>query len=459
MRDGSADPMARYDYDLFTIGAGSGGVRASRMSARYGARVAIAEDRELGGTCVNVGCIPKKLLVYASAFRRDVEDAVGFGWTPKPPSHDWRTLIRNKDAEITRLSGVYARILDDAGVRRIAGRARLIDAHTVAVGGERFTAENILVATGSWPTLPAIPGIEHAISSNEAFHLDAMPQRPIVVGGGYIAAEFAGILHGLGARVTQLYRGPLFLRGFDDDVRSHLAAEFRQQGIDLRFDSQIASIEKASDGALRATLLDGTRLEADAILFATGRHPLTSDLGLEEAKVELRADGAIRVDEYSRSSVPSIWAIGDVTNRINLTPVAIHEGMCLAATLYDGRPTRPVHANVPSAVCSQPAIGCVGLTEAQARARYGSIEVYRTTFSELKHTISGRQERTLMKLVVDAASDRVLGAHMVGDHAGEIIQGIAIALVCGATKAQFDATVGIHPTAAEEFVTLREKVV
>jgi glutathione reductase (NADPH) len=451
--------MARYDYDLFTIGAGSGGVRASRMSARYGARVAIAEERELGGTCVNVGCIPKKLLVYASAFRRDVEDAVGFGWTPPPPSHDWRRLIRNKDAEIARLNGVYARILDDAGVRRIAGRARLVDAHTVAVGGEIFTAENILVATGSWPTLPAIPGIEHAISSNEAFHLDTMPQRPIVVGGGYIAAEFAGILHGLGARVTQLYRGPLFLRGFDDDVRSHLAAELRHQGIDLRFDAGIASIEKASDGALRVTLLDGTRLEADAILFATGRHPLTSDLGLEEAKVELRADGAIRVDEYSRSSVPSLWAIGDVTNRINLTPVAIHEGMCLAATLFDGRPTKPMHANVPSAVFSQPAIGSVGLTEAQARACYGSVDVYRTTFRELKHTISGRQERTLMKLVVDAASDRVLGAHMVGDHAGEIIQGIAIALVCGATKAQFDATVGIHPTAAEEFVTLREKVV
>ena len=267
--------MARYDFDLFTIGAGSGGVRASRMSARYGARVAIAEERDLGGTCVNLGCIPKKLLVYASAFRRDVEDAVGFGWTPPPPSHDWRALIRNKDVEIARLNGVYARLLDDAGVQRIDGRARLVDAHTVAVGRETFSAEHILVATGSWPTLPAIPGIEHAISSNEAFHLDAMPERPIVVGGGYIAAEFAGILHGLGARVTQLYRGPLFLRGFDDDVRTHLAAEFRQQGIDLRFDSDIARIEKASDGVLRATLADGSRLEADAILFATGRHPLT----------------------------------------------------------------------------------------------------------------------------------------------------------------------------------------
>jgi glutathione reductase (NADPH) len=450
--------LARYDFDLFTIGAGSGGVRASRVSARYGARVAIAEEKELGGTCVNVGCIPKKLLVYASLFRRDVEDAVGFGWTTPPPSHDWRTLIRNKDAEIARLNGVYAKLLDDAGVTRIAGRARLVDAHTVAVGGERFTAEHILVATGGWPSLPEIPGIEHALTSNEMFHLDALPRRPIVVGGGYIAAEFAGILHGLGARVTQLYRGPLFLRGFDDDVRTHLAEELRRQGIDLRFDADIARIEKASDGMLRATLLDGSQLEADAVLFATGRHPLTRELGLEDAKVELRADGAIRVDEYSRTSVPNIWAIGDVTNRINLTPVAIHEGMCLAATLFDGRPTRPCHANVPSAVFSQPQVGSVGLTETQARERHGEIDVYRTSFRELKHTISGRAERTLMKLVVDAASDRVLGAHMVGDHAGEIIQGVAIALVCGATKAQFDATVGIHPTAAEEFVTLREKV-
>jgi glutathione reductase (NADPH) len=278
------------------------------------------------------------------------------------------------------------------------------------------------------------------------------------VGGGYIAVEFTGILHGLGARVTQLYRGPLFLRGFDDDVRAHLAAELRGQGIDLRFESDVTRIEKDSDGTLCATLTDGSRLEADAILFATGRHPHTRDLGLEDAKVELHAKGAIRVDEYSRSSVPSIWAIGDVTDRINLTPVAIHEGMCLAATLFGGRPTRPVHANVPSAVFSQPSIGSVGCTEAQARASYGKVDIYRTAFRELKHTLSGRAERTLMKLVVDSASDRVVGAHMVGDHAGEIIQGIAVALVCGATKAQFDATIGIHPTAAEEFVTLREKV-
>jgi len=450
--------LARYDFDLFTIGAGSGGVRASRMSARYGARVAIAEERDLGGTCVNLGCIPKKLLVYASAFRRDVVDAAGFGWTAPLPSHDWLTLIHNKDVEIARLNGVYGRLLDDAGVRRIEGRARLVDAHTVAVGGERFSAEYILVATGSWPALPPIPGIEHAITSNEAFHLDVLPEYPIVVGGGYIATEFAGILHGLGARVTQVYRGPLFLRGFDDDVRRHLAEELRRQGTDLRFDAEIARIDKSSGGALRASLVDGTALEADAILFATGRDPLTRDLGLEDVKVELRANGAIRVDEYSRSSVPSVYAIGDVTDRINLTPVAIHEGMCLAATLFGGRPTRPVHENVPTAVFSQPAVGAVGYTEAAARARYRAVDVYRTVFRELKHTLSARQELTLMKLVVDSATDRVVGAHMVGDHAGEIIQGIAIAMTCGATKAQFDATIGIHPTAAEEFVTLREKV-
>ena len=450
--------MSQYDFDLFTIGAGSGGVRASRISAGYGARVAVAEERDLGGTCVNVGCIPKKLLVYASHFRRDVEDAAGFGWSAAPPGHDWQTLIRNKDTEIQRLNGVYARLLDAAGVTRIEGRARLVDAHTVEVGSERYTAEHILVATGSWPTLPRVPGIEHAISSNEAFHLDRMPEQPIVVGGGYIAVEFAGILHGLGARVTQLYRGPLFLRGFDGDVRRHLAEELRNQGIDLRFEADVAEIEKAGDGGLRATLKDGKQLEGDAILYATGRHPLTEGLGLEALGVELDGAGAISVDEYSRSSVPNIWAIGDVTNRLNLTPVAIHEGMCLAATLFDGRPTKPCHDNVPSAVFSQPPIGSVGLTEEQARERHSKVDIYRTSFRELKHTLSGRQERTLMKLVVDGESDRVLGAHMVGDHAGEIIQGIGIALVCGATKAQFDATIGIHPTSAEEFVTLREKV-
>jgi glutathione reductase (NADPH) len=450
--------MAQFDYDLFTIGAGSGGVRASRMSAAYGARVAVAEERYLGGTCVNVGCIPKKLLVYASAFREDFEDAAGFGWSVGPREHVFQTLIANKDREIARLNGVYARLLDQAGVTRIEGRARILDPHTVAVAGRRVSARHILVAVGGWPVMPRIPGIEHAISSNEAFHLKELPERVIVVGGGYIAVEFAGIFHGLGARVTQLYRGPLFLRGFDDDVRKALADEMRKTGIDLRFDANVTAIERAGDGTLRATLADGASLHADAILYATGRAPLTADLGLEEVGVALGARGEIAVDEYSRTRVPSIWAIGDVTDRIQLTPVAIHEAMCLAATLFRDTPTKPRHQNVPSAVFSQPPLACVGLTEAEARAQLGNVDIYRTSFRELKHTLSGRDQKTTMKLVVHPGTDRVLGAHMVGAHAGEIIQGIAIAIQCGATKAQFDATVGIHPTSAEEFVTMREKV-
>jgi glutathione reductase (NADPH) len=449
--------MAQFDYDLFTIGAGSGGVRASRMSARYGARVAVAEERYLGGTCVNVGCIPKKLLVYASAFREEFEDAAGFGWTVGSRQHSFQALIANKDQEIARLNGVYARLLDQAGVTRIEGRARIVDPHTVAIGARRVTAEHILVAVGGWPVMPEIAGIEHAISSNEAFHLKELPERVVVVGGGYIAVEFAGIFHGLGSRVTQLYRGPLFLRGFDDDVRRALAEEMRKTAIDLRFDANIASIEKAGDGTLRATLEGGGRIESDAILYATGRAPMTADLGLEDAGVAVGSRGEIVVDEYSRTSVPSIWAIGDVTDRMQLTPVAIHEGMCLAATLFQGKPTKPHYQNVPSVVFGQPPLACVGLTEQEARARHGEVDIYRTSFRELKHTLSGRDQKTTMKLVVHPGTDRVLGAHMVGPHAGEIIQGIAIAIQCGATKAQFDATVGIHPTSAEEFVTMREK--
>ncbi|HET6494901.1 MAG TPA: glutathione-disulfide reductase [Thermoleophilia bacterium] len=450
--------MSRYDFDLFTIGAGSGGVRASRMSASYGARVAVAEERPLGGTCVNLGCIPKKLLVYASMFREEAQDARGFGWTVGERSADWGTLIANKDREIARLNGIYERILDDAGVRVINGRACLLDAHTVSIDGRSFTAENILVATGGWPVVPDLPGIEHAITSNEALHLEEFPKRVIIVGGGYIAVEFAGIFHGLGAHVTQLYRGPLFLRGFDDDVRAHLAEEMRKAGIDLHFDACPERIEKTPD-CLRVTLQDGTHHDADAVLYATGRAPLTADLRLEDVKVDLDAGGAIVVDEYSRTSVENIWAIGDVTDRLALTPVAIHEGMCLASTLFAGKPQKPNHENVPSAVFSQPPLASVGLTQAQARDRYGEIDLYRSRFRELKHTLTGRDQQTLMKLVVDTASQRVVGAHMVGPHAGEIIQGIAIAVQCGATKAQFDATIGIHPTSAEEFVTMREKSV
>ncbi len=449
--------MARYDYDLFTIGAGSGGVRASRVSAGFGARVAIAEERDLGGTCVNVGCIPKKLLVYASHYTEDFEDARAYGWTVGKSSFDWATLIRNKDREIARLNEIYRKLLDQAGVRRIEGRARVVDQNTVAVGDRTFSAENILIATGGWPSVPEIPGIEHAITSNEAFHLNELPRRVIVVGGGYIAVEFASIFHGLGAETTELYRGPLFLRGFDDDVRQVLAEEMRKKEIDLRFDLNIERIEKADDH-LVATLSDGSKLQTDQIMYATGRLPATSNLGLEKAGVELNQKGAIVVDEYSRSTVANIWAIGDVTDRINLTPVAIHEGMALAETLFNDRPTQPDHENVASAVFSQPQIGAVGLNETKARERYPELDIFRTRFRPLKHTLTGQDETTMMKLIVDRASGRVVGAHMVGPESGEIIQGIAIAIKCRATKADFDATIGIHPTSAEEFVTMRESV-
>jgi len=449
--------VTEYDFDLFVLGAGSGGVRASRMSASHGARVAVAEERYLGGTCVNVGCIPKKLLVYASHFAEDFEDAAGFGWSVGERSFDWARLIENKDREIARLNTVYARLLDDAGVKRLEGRARVVDPHTVELGGRTYTAANLLVATGGWPTLPEIPGIELAISSNEAFHLKELPGRVIVAGGGYIAVEFAGIFQGLGARTTQLYRGELFLRGFDDDVRRTLAEEMRKKGVDLRFEAMITRIDKHG-GALRARLADGSDIEADQILFATGRAPNVAGIGLVEAGVALDASGAVVVDAYSRTSVPSIWAIGDVTNRLNLTPVAIHEAMALAATLFANHPTKPDHSDVPTAVFSQPAIGTVGLTESAARQRFGAIDVYRTSFRPLRHTLTGRDEKTVMKLVVDRASQRVVGAHMVGPEAGEIIQGIAIAVKMGATKAQFDSTVGIHPTSAEEFVTMRVPV-
>jgi len=449
--------MAGFDYDLFVIGAGSGGVRASRVSASLGARVAVAEESDLGGTCVNRGCVPKKLFVHAAHFRDDFEDAAGFGWTLDDRSFDWSTLVANKDREIARLNGVYRRLLVDAGVDLIEARARVHDAHTLDVAGRTVTAANILIATGSQPSLPEIPGIEHAMVSDQIFHLAELPRRVIVVGGGYIAVEFAGIFHGLGVATTQLYRGPLFLRGFDDDLRNFLASEMRARNLDLRFEADVASIEKVA-GGLRATLVDGSRLEADAILYATGRVPKTRGIGLEQAGVALDAKGAVSVDALSRSSVPSIWAIGDVTDRINLTPVAIHEGSCVAKTLFGGVATQPDHTGVASAVFSQPPIGTVGPSEAAARERYGEIDVYRSTFRALKHTLTGRAERTLMKLIVDRASDRVVAAHMVGADAGEIIQGFAVALKCGATKAQFDATIGIHPTSAEEFVTMRDPV-
>lgn len=449
--------MAQYDYDLFTIGAGSGGVRASRVSAAYGAKVAVAEERYLGGTCVNVGCIPKKLLVYASHFSDDFEDAAGYGWTVGERRIDWAKLIANKNKEISRLNEVYRKLLQDSGVTVMDGRAEIVDPHTVVLGRKTMTAKYILVGVGSWPMVPKFSGSEHAITSNEIFFLPALPRKIIIVGGGYIGVEFAGILHGLGVEVTQLYWGPLFLRGFDYDCRETLADEMKKRGIDLRFDADIQKIEKTRAG-LRATLNGGAIIEADQILYATGREPKTGSLGLENAGVRMDKDGAVLVNDYSKTNVDSIYAIGDCTSRMMLTPVAIAEGRAVAETVFNNNPMKPNYINVPSAVFSIPNIGTVGLTETQALQQYKKVEVYKTTFKPLKHTLSGRDERTMMKIVVDHATDKVVGCHMVGPDAGEIIQGLAVAINCGATKAQFDATIGIHPTAAEEFVTMRTTV-
>jgi glutathione reductase (NADPH) len=449
--------MAKFDFDLFTLGAGSGGVRASRLAAASGARVAVAEERYLGGTCVNVGCIPKKLLVYASHFAEDFADAAGFGWTVGDRSVDWSKLIARKDAEIARLNGVYRRLLGAAGAEMFEQHAVVVDPHTVEVGGRRYTAEHILVATGGWPARAEIPGCELAITSNEAFHLERLPRRVLIAGGGYIAVEFAGILHGLGSEVTLVHRNALFLRGFDDDLRTGLAAEMKKRAIDLRFWTTVEAIERAG-GRLRTTLSDGDRLDVDAVLSAIGRVPNTRGIGLEQCGVELDEKSAICVDRYSRTSVPSIYAIGDCTNRMNLTPVAIAEARAFFETVFRDKPTAMDYSDVPTAVFSQPNIGTVGLTETEARSRFPAIDIYRSTFRPLKHTLSGRDEQTIMKLVVDSATDRVVGCHMLGPDAGEIIQGLAVAMRAGATKAHFDATVGIHPTAAEEFVTMREKV-
>ena len=446
--------MSSFDYDLFVIGAGSGGVRASRMAASFGARVAVAEDMFLGGTCVNVGCVPKKLFVYASHFAEEFHDARGFGWSVGERNHSWPVLIENKNAEIKRLNGIYGDLLKNAGVELIDGRATVVDAHTVAVGDKTYTAERILVAVGGWPMIPDIPGKEFAVSSNEAFYLEEFPKRVIVVGGGYIAVEFAGIFNGLGADVAQLYRGPLFLRGFDEDVRNHLSGEMRKKGIALKFNSNIAAIEK-TDRGLVATLEDGSVMEADLIMYATGRVPKTEGLGLEEAGVELAKNGAVIVNEDFQSSVPSIYALGDVIDRVALTPVALAEGMVISHNIYNGEARKMDYSDIPTAVFSQPNIGTCGLTEEEARQKYDAVTIYKSEFRAMKHTLSGSDERTFMKLIVDDASDRVVGVHMVGSEAGEIMQGIGIAMKAGATKADFDATIGIHPTSAEEFVTMR----
>ncbi|MBT5895047.1 MAG: glutathione-disulfide reductase [Rhodospirillaceae bacterium] len=448
--------MMAYDFDLFVFGAGSGGVRASRIAAGHGARVAVAEEYRYGGTCVIRGCVPKKLFVYASHFSEDFEDAESFGWTVGKASFDWSKLIANKDREIDRLNGIYINLLDSAGVRRYDGRARLRDAHTIEIGDDVVTSERILLATGGTPTFPDVPGIEHAISSNEAFHLETLPEHITIVGGGYIAVEFAGIFNGLGRKVTQLYRSEQILRGFDDDVRHHLAGEIRKKGIDLRTDTNVTAIEKTGEG-YRLTLTNGETLDTGLIMYATGRHPNSGDLGLEAVGVELAKGGAVKVDEWSQTNIPNIHAVGDLTDRIALTPVALMEGHAYADTVFGDLPRQPNHTDVPAAVFSQPSVGTVGLTEEQARAEIGDVDIYKSTFTPMKHTLTPSEEKTLMKLIVDAKTDRVLGCHVVGPDAAEMVQGIGIALKCNATKAQFDATVGIHPSAAEELVTMRTK--
>ncbi len=446
-----------YDYDLYVIGAGSGGVRASRISANYGARVAVAESTYLGGTCVNVGCVPKKLFVYGSHFHEDFEDAAAYGWAVNPQGFDWPTLRDNKTAEIQRLNGIYANLLSSAGVDLHEGHAQLVDAHTVSINGQTHSADKILIATGSWPSVPDFPGREHVITSNEAFYLPEFPQRVLVVGGGYIAVEFAGIFAGLGADTTLAYRGPLFLRGFDDSVRAFVAEELPKKNVNLRFGTNVERIELQGEQR-QVHLTDGTALETDLVLYATGRKPNTANLGLENAGVALGEGGQVLVDEDYRTNVDNIYAIGDVTDRIQLTPVAIEEGMCIANNLFTDRPKKRLnYDNVATAVFCQPNIGTVGVTESQATDQFaGDLDIYESSYKPMKHTLSGRDERSFMKMIVRRSSGVVLGIHMVGPDAGEIMQGMSVAIGAGATKTQFDETVGIHPTAAEELVTLRE---
>ncbi|MFZ6750551.1 glutathione-disulfide reductase [Undibacterium sp. Ren11W] len=447
-----------FEYDLLVVGGGSGGVRAARMAAQRGARVALVESAALGGTCVNVGCIPKKLYSYAAHYAEAFEEAHGYGWSmPEKPHLDWERLKANRATEISRLNGIYQNLLSNAGVTIIAGWAQLIDANTVQVNAQSYSANKLLIATGGTPMLPEISGKEFILSSDQIFDISPFPQRLLVVGGGYIACEFASIFNGLGAQVTQVYRGEQVLRGFDEDVRHFLAAEVRKAGVDLRLNADVATIERQPDG-LQITLKDGTSLTVDAVLYATGRVPKVSNLGLENAAIKQSASGAIIVDQNYQSSAPSIYALGDVTARIQLTPVALGEAMQLVDHLFGDDSKKMDYELIPTAVFTHPNIATVGYSEADARAQFSKIRVYRSEFKALKHTLSGNTERTLMKLVVDDASDKVIGLHMVGADAGEIVQGFAVAMKAGATKALFDSTIGIHPTAAEEFVTMRVAV-
>lgn len=449
--------MSDFDVDLFVIGAGSGGVRAARIAAKHGAKVIVAEEYRVGGTCVIRGCVPKKLFVYASKFAEEFEDALGFGWTSEKVSFDWQTLLENKDKEIDRLNRAYIRNLEASGAELVQERATLKDKHTVVLAsGREVTAKYILIATGATPFVPKhLPGHELAITSNEAFHLERLPRRIVIVGGGYIAVEFAGIFNGLGVETVLVYRGEQILRGFDDDLRKHLAEEMQKKGIDIHTDTDVQKIQRSGDG-VRVTMTDGAAFGAGQIMFATGRIPNTFNLGLENAGLQHTPHGALAVNEISQTAVENIYAVGDVTNRVNLTPVAIREGHAFADTLFGGKRVVVDHSLVPSAVFSQPELGTVGLTEAQARQKYTQVDVYKTSFKPMKHSLSGRDERMMMKLVVDKASDKVLGCHIAGPDAGEMAQLLGIAITCGATKAQFDATLAVHPTAAEELVTMRD---
>ncbi len=445
-----------FDYDLFVIGAGSGGVRAARMSAGHGAKVAVAEEYRVGGTCVIRGCVPKKLFVYASHFAEEFEDAAGFGWQLGESRFDWPSLVRNKDGEIDRLNAIYIKNLQAAGVEIIEERAIVTGANSVRVGGREITARYILVAVGATPFLPDIPGIDHAITSNEAFHIEDLPRSIVIVGGGYIAVEFAGIFNGLGVETSLVYRGGEIMRGFDDELRAHLHQEMVKKGVTIKTDSDIAAIAPADGGGFDLSMADGSTLTTGLVMYATGRVAKTDGLGLESAGVTLAANGEIPVDAYSKTNIDSIYAVGDVTGRAQLTPVAIREGAAFAETVFNNNPMRVDHSIIPTAVFSQPPVGAVGMGEAEAREAGHAIDIYAADFRPLKHTLSGNEERTLMKLIVDRANDKVLGLHIVGPDSGEMIQAFGIAVTMGATKAQFDATIAVHPTAAEELVTFKQ---